>query len=259
MTEPSDPVDEGKSQSLIEHLLELRRRLLHIVVAVFGVFVLLMLTPAYRYLYYLVAAPLMHALPKGSSMIATTVTSPFLVPMTLAFYVSLFVTMPYILHQIWAFISPGLYRRERKLALPLLVSSVLLFYAGCAFAYFVIFPILFAFFTSVAPEGVAVMTDISSYLSFVVTIFIAFGISFEIPVFIVLLVASGLVSHTTLRDKRRYVIVACFVIAMFLTPPDIFSQTLLAIPMCLLFEAGLFFSRNIKPRSAEDKSAAGEG
>lgn len=252
MTKPSESPEAGKNLPLIEHLLELRRRLLHIIVAVFGIFLLLMATPAYRYLYDLVAAPLMRALPKGTSMIATTVTSPLLVPMTLALYVSLFVTMPYILHQIWAFVSPGLYRRERRLALPLLVSSVLLFYAGCAFAYFIIFPILFAFFTSVAPSGVAVMTDIGSYLSFVVTIFIAFGISFEIPVFIILLVASGLVKHSTLKNKRRYVIVGCFVVAMFLTPPDVFSQTLLAIPMCLLFEAGLFFSRNIRPRQREE-------
>lgn len=250
----NNPAATDGGQSLIEHLLELRKRLLNIIIAVLVVFALLMITTAYRYLYDWLAMPLTRALPEGTSMIATSVTSPFLVPMTLAFYVSLIVTMPYILHQIWAFVSPGLYQRERKLALPLLTSSVLLFYLGCAFTYFVIFPVLFSFFTSVAPEGVAVMTDIGSYLSFVMALFLAFGLSFELPVFIILLVASGLVKHQTLKDKRRFVIAGCFVVAMFLTPPDIFSQTLLAIPMCLLYEAGIFFSRNIKSRSDDDQA-----
>jgi sec-independent protein translocase protein TatC len=254
MTNPTP--EEGVGQTLIEHLLELRRRLLHIIYAVLGVFALLMLTSAYRHVYDWVAAPLMKVMPHGTSMIATHVTSPLLVPMELAFYVSLFVTMPYILHQVWAFVSPGLYQREKKLALPLLASSVVLFYAGCAFAYFIIFPILFKFFTTIAPSGVAVMTDIGSYLSFVMTLFVAFGVTFELPVFIILLVASGLVSHARLVQSRRYVIVACFIIAMFITPPDMFSQTLLAVPMCLLFEAGLFFSRHIKPRGESDDEEA---
>lgn len=251
-----EPGSEATSQTLIDHLLELRRRLLRVIGATLGVFILLMVTPAYRYLYDWVAAPLMKVMPHGTSMIATHVTSPLLVPMELAFYVSLFVTMPYTLHQVWAFISPGLYQREKKLAAPLLVSSVLLFYAGCAFAYFIIFPLLFKFFTSVAPEGVAVMTDIGSYLSFVITLFIAFGVAFELPVFIILLVMSGLVSHAQLVRARRYVIVGCFIVAMFITPPDMFSQTLLAIPMCLLYEVGLIFARGIKGRSKDDEDTS---
>lgn len=254
MTSTPEPSDStAPAQTLIEHLLELRRRLLHIIFAALGVFILLMVTPAYRYLYDWVAAPLMDVMPAGTSMIATHVTSPLLVPMELAFYVSLFVTMPFTLHQVWGFIAPGLYQREKKLAVPLLTSSVLLFYAGCAFAYFVIFPLLFKFFTSVAPEGVAVMTDIGSYLSFVITLFIAFGVAFEMPVFIILLVMSGLVSHAQLVRARRYVIVGCFIVAMFITPPDMFSQTLLAIPMCLLYEVGLFCARSIKGRSKDDE------
>lgn len=259
MTQSSEQPEDSPTQTLIDHLLELRKRLLHMVIAVVGVFALLMMIPLgndtmlYQLLYDWLAAPLMNVLPSGTSMIATHPTSPLLVPMKLAFYVSVVITMPYLLHQVWGFISPGLYQREKKLAVPLLTSSVLLFYGGCAFAYFVIFPLLFQFFTSIAPDGVAVMTDIGSYLGFVIHLFIAFGIAFELPVFIVLLVASGLVSHEMLRSKRRYVIVGCFVVAMFITPPDVFSQTLLAIPMCLLFELGLFFSRNIKPRSDEDK------
>ncbi len=259
-TPDNDPTDKRSTQSLIGHLLELRSRLLHIVMAVLIVFAVIMMMPLgdgvmlYQLLYDWVASPLMSVMPEGTSMIATHPTSPLLVPMKLAFFFSIFATMPYTLHQVWAFVSPGLYKHEKKLAVPLLVSSVLLFYAGCAFAFFVIFPVLFGFFTSVAPEGVAVMTDIGSYLSFVITLFIAFGVSFEMPVFIILLVASGLVSRDTLKDKRRYVIVGCFIMAMFLTPPDIFSQTMLAIPMCLLYEAGIFFSRSVKPRQKKDKA-----
>lgn len=252
MTEQAESTSKG--QTLIDHLLELRKRLLHIACAVMGIFALLMVTTAYRYLYDWIAAPLIAALPQGTSMIATQVTSPLLVPMSLAFYVSLIVTMPYILHQLWAFVSPGLYQREKKLALPLLSSSVLLFYAGCAFAYFVIFPVLFKFFTTIAPDGVAVMTDIGSYLSFVMALFMAFGVAFEMPIFIVLLVASGLVSYQTIKSKRRYVILGCFVIAMLLTPPDMFSQTLLAVPMYLLYEVGLLFARHIKPRDDAEQT-----
>lgn len=260
MTEHSAPDAETEStgQTLIGHLLELRRRLLRIVILVVAIFAGLMITQAYRHVYDWIAAPLMNAMPSGTSMIATQVTSPLLVPMELAFYVSIIVSMPYILHQVWAFVSPGLYQREKKLARPLLISSIALFYGGCAFAYFIIFPILFQFFTSVAPEGVEVMTDIGSYLTFVMHLFVAFGLAFELPVFIILLVASGLVSNAALRAKRRYVILGCFVVAMFLTPPDMFSQTLLAVPMCLLYELGLFFSRGIKPRDNADNDDAKE-
>lgn len=255
MTQPSND-SAANNQTLIGHLLELRQRLLRVVALVLGIFIFLMVTRSYRHIYDWIAAPLMDALPEGTSMIATHVTSPLLVPMQLAFYVSLFIGMPYILHQLWAFVSPGLYRREQRLTLPLLTSSILLFYAGCAFAYFAIFPVLFGFFTSVAPDGVAVMTEIGSYLSFVIALFIAFGVTFELPVFIYLLVASGIVSREAIADKRRFVIVGCFVVAMFLTPPDVFSQTLMAIPMYLLFEIGLLASRLAKPGDDNDGNDA---
>ena len=206
-----------------------------------------------RELYALVAQPLIQVLPEGTSMIATDVTSPFLVPFKLSFYAALLLAMPVILHQAWAFISPGLYRHEKRFAVPLLGSSILLFYGGVAFAYFVVFPLLFGFFTAIAPEGVAVMTDIGRYLDFITTLFIAFGLSFEMPIAIVLLIWSGLTTVETLGKSRPYVVVACFVIGMLLTPPDVFSQALLAVPMWLLFEVGLLFGRLITPRSGEQQ------
>ena len=194
------------------------------------------------------AQPLMQSLPAGTSMIATDVTSPFLVPFKLTLYVSILLAMPLILHQAWGFISPGLYKHEKKFALPLLASSIALFYGGVAFAYFVVFPVLFGFFTAIAPEGVAVMTDISRYLDFVITLFIAFGVAFELPIAILLMVWSGITTVDSLREKRPYVVVGCFVIGMLLTPPDIISQTLLAVPMWMLFEAGVFVASAIKAR-----------
>lgn len=228
-------------QPLVAHLIELRNRLLRAVLAVLVVFAGL----AYfsNDLYTLLAGPLLAHLPAEGTMIATDVASPFLTPLKLTLVLSVFVAMPFILYQVWAFVAPGLYMHERKLVFPLMVSSVVLFYAGMAFAYFVVFPLVFGFFTATAPEGVAVMTDISKYLDFVLTIFFAFGVAFEVPIFTILLVWTGVITPEGLREKRPYIIVGAFIVGMLLTPPDVFSQTLLAVPMWLLFELGLFFSR----------------
>lgn len=244
MSDDITPLDEP--QPLIKHLIELRDRLLRTVLAIFCIFL-----PLFYFsqdLYTLVAQPLMQSMPAGTSMIATDVTSPFLVPFKLTLYVSILLAMPLILHQAWGFISPGLYKHEKMFALPLLASSIALFYAGVAFAYFVVFPLLFAFFTAIAPEGVAVMTDISRYLDFVITLFIAFGVAFELPIAILLMVWSGITTVESLREKRAYVVVGCFVVGMLLTPPDIISQTLLAVPMWLLFEVGVAIAALIQAR-----------
>ena len=247
MTESLPPND--LNQPLTAHLIELRDRLLKAVLAVIAVFAVLFYFS--KELYALVAKPLMDVMPAGTSMIATDVTSPFLVPFKLSFYAAILLAMPIILHQVWAFISPGLYKHEKRFGIPLLVSSVLLFYCGVAFAYFVVFPLLFAFFTSIAPEGVAVMTDIGRYLDFISTLFIAFGLAFELPIAIVLLVWSGLTTPEKLRNARPYVVVGCFIVGMLLTPPDVFSQTLLAVPMWLLYEAGIFFAHFTGKRHSE--------
>ena len=230
-----------QAQSFISHLIELRERLLRIILAV--LLVTLALLPFSNPLYTWVAHPLMHLLPQGSSMIATEVTSPFMAPFKLTMVAALFLVMPYILYEIWAFVAPGLYRHERKLILPLVVSSALLYYLGIAFAYFVVFPLVFGFFVATAPQGVSVMTDINKYLDFVLTLFFAFGVAFEVPVATVLLVWTGVLHPDTLAAKRPYIIVGAFVVGMILSPPDVFSQTMLAIPMWLLFEAGLYVSR----------------
>ena len=199
-------------------------------------------------LYSHIALPLIAQLPDNSSMIATEVAAPFLAPFKLTLFVSIALVMPYILYQAWGFIAPGLYNREKRFALPVLVSSVLLFYFGMAFAYFVVLPLLFGFLVATAPEGVAVMTDISRYLDFIIKLFFAFGLAFEVPVITCLIVASGLVSADALAQKRPYIIIAAFVFGMLLTPPDIISQILLAVPMWFLFELGLFLShRYFKP------------
>jgi sec-independent protein translocase protein TatC len=205
-------------------------------------------------IYTHLAQPLMQALPEGGSMIATDVTAPFLVPFKLALYLSMLLAMPFLLHQCWSFVSPGLYRREKRFARPLLLASVLLFYLGALFAWFVVMPLLFAFFISGAPEGVAVMTDIGAWLGFTMTFVMAFGMAFELPVAVVLLVASGITTPAALSAARAYVVVGCFVAGMLLTPPDIISQSLLAIPMWGLFEAGLLCSRWVQPL-AEDSEA----
>ncbi|MGB1922685.1 MAG: twin-arginine translocase subunit TatC [Alcanivorax sp.] len=237
---------------LTRHLLELRQRLLRSMIAIVLVFIPLFMFAGEIYTH--LAQPLMQALPEGGSMIATDVTAPFLVPFKLALYLSMLLAMPFLLHQCWSFVSPGLYRREKRFARPLLLASVLLFYLGALFAWFVVMPLLFAFFISVAPEGVAVMTDIGAWLGFTMTFVMAFGMAFELPVAVVLLVASGITTPAALSAARAYVVVGCFVAGMLLTPPDIISQSLLAIPMWGLFEAGLLCSRWVQPL-AEDSEA----
>jgi len=242
---------DGKEQTLLDHLIELRDRLLHMVVAVLILF--LALFPFSEQIFSTVAQPLLALMPEGTSMIATGVTSPFLVPFKLVLLLAVLLAVPYLLHQLWAFVAPGLYRHEKKLAAPLLISSVLLFYCGIAFAYFVVFPLLFAFFIAVAPEGVAVMTDIGQYLDFIIAIFFAFGIAFEVPVATYLLILAGVTTADDMAKKRPYIIVGAFVIGMMLTPPDIISQSLLAVPMWALFEIGLIMSRLfIKPKQHDE-------
>jgi len=231
---------DDTEQPFIQHLVELRDRLLRVVLAVAAIF--LVLVPFSNTLFTALSGPLLAHMPKDSSMIAIEVASPFLIPFKLTLFLALFIAIPFVLYQLWSFVAPGLYRHERRLVFPLLVSSTVLFYAGAAFAYFVVFPLVFAFFTSTAPEGVSVMTDISRYLDFVLTLFFAFGAAFEVPVVTVLLVWTGMVTQEGLREKRPYVIVGAFVIGMLLTPPDVISQTLLAVPVWLLFELGLYFS-----------------
>ncbi len=229
------------TQPLFSHLLELRTRLLRSMLSVLVVFLCLVWFA--NDIYAFLAAPLVERMPAGATMIATDVASPFFTPIKLTLVTSVFIAVPMILYQVWAFVAPGLYKHERKLIMPLLFSSSLLFYAGVAFAYYVVFPLVFKFFTSVAPQGVEVATDIANYLDFVLALFMAFGIAFEIPVAIILLCWTGATDPGSLRSKRPYIIVGAFVVGMLLTPPDIVSQTLLAVPMCLLFEVGLFFSR----------------
>jgi sec-independent protein translocase protein TatC len=242
---------DGKEQSLLEHLIELRDRLLRMVVAVLILF--LVLFPFSEQIFTVVAEPLLALMPEGTSMIATSVTSPFLVPFKLVLLLAVLLAVPYLLHQLWAFVAPGLYSHEKRLAAPLLISSVVLFYCGIAFAYFVVFPLLFAFFITVAPEGVAVMTDIGQFLDFIIAIFFAFGIAFEVPVATFLLILAGATTADSMAKKRPYIIVGAFVIGMMLTPPDIISQSLLALPMWALFEIGLIMSRIfIKPKPRDE-------
>ncbi len=244
----SDP-ETGKEESFLSHLVELRDRLLRAVLAVLVIFVAL--APFANRIYTMLAGPLTRHLPEGSSMIAIDVAAPFLIPFKLALLLAVVLAMPFILYQVWAFIAPGLYRHERRLVAPILISSTLLFYLGMAFAYFVVFPLAFAFFTASAPEGVTVMTDISRYLDFVILVFLAFGAAFEVPIVTVVLVMMGVTTPEDLARKRPYVVVGAFVVGMLLTPPDIISQTLLAVPMWLLFEAGILFSRILVRRRAE--------
>lgn len=242
----ADIPENDQQMPLISHLTELRTRLLRCVAAIFLIFAGLFSFT--QKIYTLVSAPLRVYLPEGATMIATDVASPFLTPFKLTMMCSLFLAMPVVLHQIWGFIAPGLYKHEKRVAVPLLVSSIILFYSGMAFAYFLVFPLIFHFFASVTPEGVSMMTDIASYLDFVMTLFLAFGVAFEIPVAVVLLVWIGIVDVKWLKKMRPYVIIGCFVVGMILTPPDIFSQTLLAVPMWLLFEIGVICSGMIAKR-----------
>jgi sec-independent protein translocase protein TatC len=227
--------------SLISHLVELRERLLRAVIAVIIVFIPCAIL--HKTLFTLVATPLIEKMPQGTSMIATSPVAPVMVPLKLAFMAAVFLAMPYVLYQAWAFVAPGLYKNEKRFAIPLVVSSIVLFYAGIAFAYFVVFPLMFAFLTTATPEGVQMMTDMANYLDFVLLLFFAFGVAFEIPVATVLLAATGLVKIETMTKNRGYVILGIFVIAAFLTPPDAISQSFMAIPMYLLYEIGIVLSR----------------
>ena len=249
MTMPDQEHDTEQGQPLVEHLIELRSRILRSLGAVVLIFLPLFFFA--NEFYVLLSEPLRVYLPEGATMIATEVASPFLTPFKLTLVLAIFIAIPYILHQIWAFIAPGLYDNEKRMAIPLLVTSVLLFYLGVLFAFFVVFPLVFSFFTSVAPEGVTVMTDINRYLDFVLKLFFAFGIAFEIPIAAMLMIWSGVTTVDNLRRKRPYVIVGCFVVGMLLTPPDIISQLLLAFPMWVLFEAGILFSTLIKQQGEE--------
>ena len=239
---------EGVEASFIEHLLELRTRILRSAVAILVLFVGLF--PFRNTLYRLLARPLTAVLPKNGAMIATNLPATFIAPLKLALATAVALAVPYVLYQAWAFVAPGLYQRERRLITPLLLSSTLLFYLGMAFAYFLIFPLAFGFFARSAPTGVRVMTDINHYLSFVLTLFFAFGLAFEVPVAIVLLVLMGVLRPETLSGKRRYVILGAFILAAIITPPDAFSQTVLALAMWGLFEVGLFVAYRVRPRPA---------
>jgi sec-independent protein translocase protein TatC len=256
---PEQPGTDGSQGegTLLSHLFELRNRLLRMVLAILVVF--LALFPFANRIYTMLAGPLMVHLPEGSSMIAIEVAAPFLIPFKLVLLLAVVLTIPYILYQVWGFVAPGLYRHEKRMAMPLVISSTLLFYAGMAFAYFVVFPLIFAFFTGTAPEGVAVMTDIARYLDFVIMLFIAFGIAFEMPVATILLVSMGATTPEKLAAKRPYVIIGVFVVGMVLTPPDIISQTLLALPMWLLFEVGLVLSRMMLRRRAREAAESDDG
>ncbi|QWA11488.1 Sec-independent protein translocase subunit TatC [Sodalis ligni] len=229
------------TQPLISHLIELRKRLLNCIISVLVVFLALVYFA--NDIYQIVSAPLIRHMPAGASMIATDVASPFFTPIKLTIIVSVFASAPLLLYQVWAFIAPALYKHERRLVMPLLFSSTFLFYAGMAFAYFIVFPLAFTFFAHTAPHGVLIATDINKYLDFVMSLFMAFGVSFQVPIAIVLLCWTGVVTPESLKKKRPYVLVGAFVVGMLLTPPDVFSQTLLAIPLYLLFEIGLFFAR----------------
>ncbi len=238
-----------KEETLLSHLVELRSRLLKAGASILVVF--LVLVPFSDDIFSSIALPLMEQLPEGSTMIATQVASPFLTPFKTTMFAALFLSMPVVLYQIWGFAAPGLYIKEKRFAVPLLLSSIVLFYCGTAFAYFVVFPLMFAFFTSAAPAGVAVMTDIASYLDFVLVLFFAFGLAFEVPIATVVLVWSGLTSVETLAKSRAYVFLGAFVIGMLITPPDIISQTLLAVPVYLLYECGILLSKILTKKKEE--------
>ena len=242
--------EELQEDTLLSHLIELRSRLLKAGSAVLVFFVVL--APFSDVVFKQVALPLMQKLPEGSTMIATQVASPFLTPFKTTMFAALFLAMPVVLFQLWSFAAPGLYKKEKKFAVPLLVSSVGLFYLGAAFAYVVVFPLMFGFFTSAAPAGVSVMTDISSYLDFVLVLFFAFGMAFEVPIATVMLVWSGLTSIETLEKNRAYVFLGAFIVGMLITPPDIISQTLLGVPVYLLYECGILLSKVIKNKDNEE-------
>lgn len=252
-SDPAKPDPFDREQTFISHLIELRARLLRSVLCVGLVF--LALCGFANELYTLVATPALGHMGGAGTMIATEVASAFFAPLKLTFYISVYLAMPYILYQVWAFIAPGLYAKERRFAVPLLISSIILFYTGILFAFFVVFPVFFNFIAVTTPAGVTVMTDISHYLDFILSMFLAFGLAFEVPILTILLVWSGIVRLEALRKKRPYIIIGAFVVAAILTPPDVLSQTFLALPLWLLFELGLFFAG----RYAGDKEGDREG
>jgi sec-independent protein translocase protein TatC len=254
MTPEHETDDQPKP--LVAHLTELRDKLLRSLLAILVVFIALFAFA--NEIYAFVSEPLRAILPEGATMIATDVASPFLAPFKLTLVAAIFLAVPYVLYQVWSFIAPGMYRHEKRLAIPLLVSSIALFYAGAAFAYYVVFPLIFAFFTSVGPTDVTIMTDINSYLDFVLKLFFAFGLAFEIPIAVVISVWAGITTPDALVKKRPFIIVGCFVFAMLLTPPDVISQALLAVPMWALFEVGVFFGRLIQRERTEKDNDTGK-
>jgi sec-independent protein translocase protein TatC len=239
-------------ESFISHLVELRSRLVRAVGVVLAIFVALFLYPGSGYIYDILALPLMNALPEGSKMIATGVITPFMVPVKVTALAGFMIALPYVLYQAWAFVAPGLYEHEKKLAAPLIVASSVLFFIGVAFCYFFVFGKVFAFIHDFAPKSITPAPDIEAYFSFVITMFLAFGITFEIPIVVIVLVRMGLVTVEKLREARPYVVVGAFVVAAVVTPPDVLSQFMLAVPMCLLYEAGVFLSRFIAVRPKEE-------
>lgn len=251
MSDSHEQDENSQEQPLLAHLAELRTRLLHAIACVLVIFLCLAFFS--NDIYSMIATPLLAKLPANSTMIATEVASPFLVPFKLTIFVALFISMPYILYQVWAFTAPGLYQNEKHFVLPLLMTSIVLFYMGMSFAFFAVFPLMFGFFAAVAPEGVTIMTDISQYLNFILKLFFAFGIAFEVPIATILLIKTGFATTESLAAKRPYIIVGAFAIGMLLTPPDVISQILLALPIWLLFEIGLYFSRYfVTPEEDQD-------
>jgi sec-independent protein translocase protein TatC len=245
-------------ETFISHLIELRQRLVRAVAAVLVFFVILFIYPGSGYIYDLLAAPLMSALPEGAKMIATGVITPFMVPVKVTALAAFLIALPFVLYQAWAFVAPGLYDHEKRLALPLVVASTVLFLAGVGFCYFFVFQKVFAFIHGFAPKSITPAPDIEAYFSFVITMFLAFGVTFEIPIVVIVLVRMGFVSIAQLKDARPYVIVGAFVIAAVVTPPDVLSQFMLAVPMCVLYEAGLFFARFVAVRRAEQAAEPAE-
>ncbi len=244
---------DGAESGLFAHLIELRARLIRALAGLMLVFICLL--PFANKLYGWFAQPLLDKLPKGGQLIAVEVASPFFAPLKLAFFVAVFSVMPWLLYQAWAFVAPGLYKREKRLAFPLLASALVLFYSGCAFAFYVVLPSVFSFLAKVTPDGVAMMTDINAYLDFVLVIFLAFGISFELPVALVILVLLGWVTPKQLSEWRGYAVVGVFVIAAIITPPDVISQLMLAIPMCLLYEVGIIAAKLVGRKAEADADA----
>ncbi len=247
---------EETGESFMSHLIELRSRLMKAVGAVLVLFIILFSWPGASYIYDLLAAPMLASLPQGTRMIATGVVTPFMVPVKVTMMAAFIAALPIVLYQIWAFVAPGLYRHEQRLALPLIVSSSLLFIAGMAFCYFVVFQTVFSFIASFAPQSITPAPDIEAYLGFVMTMFLAFGITFEIPIAVVLLVRMGIVTVQKLKEARGYVVVGAFVIAAVVTPPDVVSQFMLAVPLCILYEIGLICARWVKPRSKDEEEEA---